>query len=126
MNSSDEQFQTMANSIPQLAWIAHADGFIFWYNRRWHDYTGTTPEQMEGWGWQSVHDPEVLPLVMERWQEAIATGQRFEMEFPLRGADGRFRVFLTRVEPVRDAQGMLCAGLAPTPILMSKNALRKN
>jgi PAS domain S-box-containing protein len=105
MNSSDEQFQTMADSIPQLAWIAHADGFIFWYNRRWHDYTGTTPQQMEGWGWQSVHDPEVLPLVMERWQEAIATGQRFEMEFPLRGADGRFRVFLTRVEPVRDAQG---------------------
>src|SRR4028118_725034 len=105
MNASDEQFQTMANSIPQLAWIAHADGFIFWYNRRWHDYTGTTPEQMEGWGWQSVHDPEVLPLVMERWQQAIATGQRFEMEFPLRGADGRFRVFLTRVEPVRDTQG---------------------
>jgi PAS domain S-box-containing protein len=105
MNSNDEQFQTMADSIPQLAWIAHADGFIFWYNRRWHDYTGTTPEQMEGWGWQSVHDPVVLPLVMERWQEAIATGQRFEMEFPLRGADGRFRVFLTRVEPVRDAQG---------------------
>ena len=105
MNASDEQFQTMADSIPQLAWIAHADGFIFWYNRRWHDYTGTTPEQMEGWGWQSVHDPSVLPLVMERWQQAIATGQRFEMEFPLRGADGCFRVFLTRVEPVRDAQG---------------------
>jgi PAS domain S-box-containing protein len=42
---------------------------------------------------------------MQRWQEAIATGQRFEMEFPLRGADGRFRIFLTRVEPVRDAQG---------------------
>jgi PAS domain S-box-containing protein len=61
MNSSDEQFQTMADSIPQLAWIAHADGFIFWYNRRWHDYTGTTPEQMEGWGWQSVHDPESCP-----------------------------------------------------------------
>lgn len=49
---SEEQFRTMANSIPQLAWMAHADGFIFWYNQRWHEYTGTTPEQMEGWGWQ--------------------------------------------------------------------------
>lgn len=45
---SEEQFRTMANSIPQLAWIAHADGFAFWYNQRWHEYTGTTPEQMEG------------------------------------------------------------------------------
>ena len=107
LNASEEQFRTMANSIPQLAWMARADGFIVWYNRRWHDYTGKTPEQMEGWGWQSVHDPEVLPVVMERWQEAIAKGQPFDMEFPLLGADGTFRIFLTRVEPVNDAQGIV-------------------
>jgi len=103
--SSDEQFQTMANSIPQLAWMARADGFVFWYNRRWHDYIGTTPGQEEEIREKSVLDPEVLPLVQERWQEAIATGQPFNMEFPLRGADGRSRIFLTRMEPVRDAQG---------------------
>lgn len=102
---SEEQFRTMANSIPQLAWMANADGFIFWYNQRWHDYTGTTPEQMEGWGWQSVHDPELLPKVLEKWRGAIASGQQFEMEFPLRGVDGRFRVFLTRGQPLKDSQG---------------------
>ncbi|MGK2950871.1 MAG: putative bifunctional diguanylate cyclase/phosphodiesterase, partial [Thiobacillus sp.] len=74
-------------------------------NQRWHDYTGTTPEQMEGWGWQSVHDPDALPRVMEQWRGAIATGQPVEMEFPLRGADGRFRLFLTRVQPLKDSQG---------------------
>lgn len=105
LRESEERFHTMANSIPQLAWMAHADGFIFWYNRRWYEYTGTTPEQMEGWGWQSVHDPEVLNEVLIRWQEAIATGQSFDMEFPLRGADGQFRTFLTRVQPLKDAQG---------------------
>lgn len=102
---SEDQFRTMANSIPQLAWMAHADGFIFWYNQRWHEYTGTTPEQMEGWGWQSVHDPNVLPKVLERWRGAIAAGRPFNMEFPLRGADGRFRIFLTRVQPLKDSQG---------------------
>lgn len=51
---------------------------------------------MEGWGWQSVHDPEQLPSVMERWQQSIITGEPFEMTFPLRGADGIFRPFLTR------------------------------
>jgi len=105
LRESEDQFRTMANSIPQLAWMAHADGFIFWYNQRWHDYTGKTPLEMEGWGWQSVHDPDVLPKVLEGWREAIANGQPFEMEFPLRGADGKFRMFLTRVQPMKDAQG---------------------
>jgi polar amino acid transport system substrate-binding protein len=59
---------------------------------------------MEGWGWQSVHDPEMLPNVLERWNASIATGEPFEMEFPLRGVDGNFRPFLTRVLPLKDAQ----------------------
>ena len=105
LRESADQFRTMANAIPQLACMAHADGFILWYNERWYEYTGTTPEQMEGWGWQSVHDPDVLPKVMEGWREAITTGQPFEMEFPLRGADGRFRTFLTRVQPLKDSHG---------------------
>lgn len=105
LNESDEQFRTMANSIPQLAWIARADGFVFWYNRRWHDYMGTAPGQEEEMREKNGLDPEILPLVTERWEEAIATGTPFEMEFPLRGADGRSRIFLTRMEPVRDAQG---------------------
>ena len=70
-------------------------------------YTGTTPEQMEGWGWQSVHDPAVLPKVLEQWKASIVSGQEFDMEFPLRGADGLFRQFLTRVFPLKDAKGQV-------------------
>jgi PAS domain S-box-containing protein len=105
LRESEKRFQAMANGIPQLAWMADADGHIFWYNQRWYEYTGTTFEQMEGWAWQSVHDPAVLPQVLERWGNAIATGKPFDMEFPLRGADGHFRMFLTRVMPVRDTEG---------------------
>ncbi len=105
LRESEDRLRTMADSIPQLAWVAKADGFIYWYNRRWYEYTGTTPEQMEGWGWQSVHDPNMLPAVMEQWQASIATGQPFDMEFPLRSADGKFRQFLTRGVPLKDAQG---------------------
>ncbi|MGO9372596.1 MAG: PAS domain S-box protein [Syntrophobacteraceae bacterium] len=105
LHESEERFRVMANSIPQLAWIAEADGYIFWYNQRWYNYTGTTPEQMEGWGWQSVHNSETLPGVLERWKGSISTGNPFDMVFPLRGADGIFREFLTRVEPVKNANG---------------------
>lgn len=100
-----DAFRLLAENLPVLCWMANADGYIFWYNRRWHEYCGTQPEDMEGWGWQSVHDPEVLPSVMERWTGAIASGKRFEMIFPLRGADGVFRPFLTKIEPFRDASG---------------------
>ena len=102
---SEQQLRTLANAIPPLAWMAEPDGHIFWYNQRWYDYTGATPEQMEGWGWQSVHDPGMLPQVLERWRGSISTGEPFEMEFPLKGADGSFRSFLTRVIPLKDEQG---------------------
>jgi len=105
LRASEDRFRTMANAIPQLAWIANPDGFIHWYNDRWYEYTGTTPQQMEGWGWQNVHDPEALPNVLERWKASLASGERFDMVFPLRGADGRFRPFLTRVEPLKDPAG---------------------
>jgi len=58
-----------------------------------------------GWGWQTVHHPELLPLVVKRWTHSIATGEPFEMAFQLRRHDGVFRWFLTRVNPMRDAQG---------------------
>ena len=112
-NQHDQQWHLMLDSFEQLAWMANADGYIFWYNRRWYEYTGTTPDQMEGWGWQSVHDPKLLPAVMDGWLESIRTGEPFRMEFPLRGADGIYRPFLTRVVPVRDYQGEVMRWLAP-------------
>jgi PAS domain S-box-containing protein len=105
LHEREHQFQTMVNAIPQLAWTAHADGVIYWYNERWYQYTGTTPAQMEVRGWQSVHDPAALPKVMAQWQQALDSSQPVEMEFPLRGADGQFRTFLTRVHPLKDAAG---------------------
>ncbi|HEX5831869.1 MAG TPA: ATP-binding protein, partial [Gemmatimonadaceae bacterium] len=105
LEAREAQFRALANAIPQLSWMAHPDGSIFWLNERYCEYTGRTPAQLEGWGWQSVHDPAVLPLVMERWRASIATGQQFEMEYPLRAADGSSRWFLARAHPVRDTAG---------------------
>jgi PAS domain S-box-containing protein len=102
---SESQFHTLADAIPQLCWMADSDGRIFWFNHRWYDYTGTTPEEMQGRGWQSVQDPDALPAVLERWKASIASGEPFDMIFPLRGADGVFRPFLTRMMPVRNPSG---------------------
>ena len=103
----DEDFRLLADNMPVLCWIADAEGYIFWYNRRWYEFTGATPEEMAGWGWQSVHDPAMLPSVLERWTSSIATGEPFEMVFPLRNAAGEYHPFLTRVQPYRDETGKI-------------------
>jgi len=105
LRQSEEVLRALANTIPQLAWMAQADGAIVWFNERWFDYTGTTPDQVVGWGWQATCEPSVLPLVLERWQASVRSGDPFEMEYPIRGADGKYRWFLTRVNPVRDRHG---------------------
>ena len=129
LQESEQQFRTLADSISQLAWMGNPDGNLTWYNHRWYEYTGTTPEQMAGWGWQSVHDPEMLSEVLEKWKAALSKGQRFEMIFPLRGADGTFRQFLTRALPIRDAYGRILRWFGTntdiTEQLRSAEALRQ-
>lgn len=105
VEESEKRFKAMADNIPNLAWMANADGWIYWYNKKWYDYTGTTPEQMEGWGWQSVHDPQKLQSVIDRWKKSLASAEPFDMVFPLKGADGKYRQFLTRVLPLRNEEG---------------------
>lgn len=113
MNSDDadrllggeNQFQLLADFVPQLMWLANPDGWIYWYNKRCYEYTGTTAEQIKGWGWRAVLEPEALPAVMGRWMRSIATGEPFEMVFPLRAADGSYHPFLSRVQPLKDSEG---------------------
>ncbi len=102
-----EQFRAIADGLPVMIWTARPDGYIDWYNARWYQYTGKTIAEMEGWGWQSVHDPKELPRVMQLWQESLSKGVSFEATFPLRGKNSIFRWFLTRVSPVRDPAGNL-------------------
>lgn len=105
IQASEQRFHTLANSIDQLAWLADAGGWIYWYNERWYAYTGTTLEQMQGWGWQAVHHPDHLERVVEFVKVAWGAGEPFELTFPLRSQAGSYRWFLTRAYPVKDETG---------------------
>ena len=102
---SEERFRALADNIAQLAWMADSTGAIFWYNRRWFDYTGTDLEAMQGWGWQSVHHPNYVDKVREKFKMHVADGQPWEDTFPIKGADGQFRYFLSRAFPSHDKTG---------------------
>ena len=102
---SEAQFQMLADAIPQLAWMADASGSIYWYNRRWFDYTGTTLDAMKGWGWRGVHHPDYVDRVARLFQTCVDAGRAWEDTFPLRGIDGSYRWFLSRAQPMVDREG---------------------
>ena len=107
LRESEARFRLLADNISQFAWIADEQGLIFWYNQRWFDYTGTTLEEMQGWGWQKVHHPEHVDRVVARLQHSWDTGEVWEDIFPLRSHAGEYRWFLSRALPIRDEAGKI-------------------
>ena len=95
LQASERQFRTLADSIPQLVWMADARGAIFWLNNHWYDYAGRPAGEISTDGWQAV--------LGHRWSEALETGTSLETELSLLGKDGLYRPFLTRVVPLRDS-----------------------
>ncbi len=104
---SEDMFATLADNISQLAWMADSSGAVFWYNKRWCDYTGSTLDEMRGWGWTKVHHPEHVERVVEHIRRSFESGEPWEDTFPLRAANGDFRWFLSRAMPIRDEAGKI-------------------
>lgn len=103
--ASEQRLRALADNMAQLVWMADASGKVFWFNKRWTDYTGATSQEMKGNGWRKVHHPEFVKHVVERVNYAFKHCEMWEDELPLRAADGSYRWFLSRAVPVRDAQG---------------------
>jgi PAS domain-containing protein len=83
LRESEARFRELADNISQFAWTADQEGWIYWYNKRWHDYTGTTLEEMQGCGWQKVHHPEHVDRVVHRIKQSFETGTPWEDTLPL-------------------------------------------
>jgi PAS domain S-box-containing protein len=103
LQASERQFRTLADSIPQLVWMAEADGHIFWFNRHWYDYTGAALAGDHDW--QSFLAPDAEWDARYYWAQALEAGTALEVELPLLGSNGQSGPFLTRIIPLRDAAG---------------------
>ncbi len=122
LGHSSEQFRIIADNIPQFAWIASPSGNIDWYNQRWFDYTGTTMAEMRGHGWTKVHHPDHLDRVREQLTRSFAEGVKWEDTFPLRGADGQYRWFLSQAIPIRDETGAITRWFGTNTDITSQRA----
>ena len=94
----------VVDAIPGLAWSSRPDGSVEFFNGRWHEYTGLSPEQSQGWGWKAAVHAEDVARLLDRWAARDGEGGR-ECEVRLRLSDGDFQWFLLRREPLFDQTG---------------------
>jgi len=107
IQKSESKLRQVIDAIPALAWCNLPDGPNEFLNKGWHEYTGLSPEESQGWGWQAAFHPDDLPALMERWLKMLTSGEPDEIEARLRRHDGAYRWFLIRAQPFRDETGKI-------------------
>ena len=103
---SKAELETILNTIPTVAWRGEQDGSINYFNRRWHEYTGLSPEASHGWGWTAIIHQDDKQRAMDQWlQQVLPSRKAGEIVARLRRFDGQYRWFMVRVEPYLDESG---------------------
>nr|WP_166175115.1 PAS domain S-box protein [Altererythrobacter segetis] len=105
VRESEERFRTLAENISQFAWMAEPNGHIFWFNKRWYEFTGLTDEETMDQRRRKVVHPDYRKRVVATYLAAIAAGEDYEDTFPMRGKDGEYCWFLSRAKPIRNGTG---------------------
>jgi formate hydrogenlyase transcriptional activator len=107
LRKNERELRRVLDTIPALVWSYLPDGSFGFINQRWLDYSGLSPEEAAGFGWQRAVHPEDLPRVLEVWNQARALGEAGQVEARMRRHDGTHRWFLIRTEPLRDEAGKI-------------------
>jgi PAS domain S-box-containing protein len=105
LRASEQEFRTLAESMPQIVWVTRADGWNIYFNQQWMDYTGLTLDQSLGEGWNKPFHPDDQQRAWDAWQFATATKGIYSIESRLRRADGVYRWWLVRGVPLTDVNG---------------------
>ncbi len=98
-------YRLIADSIPHMIWVARADGGLDFFNQRCYEYTGLDYAHLEGWSWKAVIHPEDWEHCLATWTRVLQSGERYEIEYRLRRADGVYRWHHGTAVPMRDSGG---------------------
>ncbi|MCJ2034172.1 PAS domain S-box protein [Methylobacterium sp. J-068] len=99
--ASDAQFHAFAQVVTIHVWAASAAGALDWFNDQVYAYSGAAPGDLDGGAWTTLIHPDDREAVTRTWSAALEAGHSYETEFRIRRADGVYRWFLVRAEPIR-------------------------
>jgi PAS domain S-box-containing protein len=95
-------FDLLVDSLPNKIWVTDSLGTPVFFNKRWVEYTGISLQQRLSGGvncWDVVH-PDDREVSRTAWQLAVATGDKYEIEYRLRNKDGAYRWHIVRGAPL--------------------------
>jgi PAS domain S-box-containing protein len=101
---AEREHRLAVNTIPALVWSALPDGSLDFINQRWQEI-GLSLDDLQGSDWINVLHPDERTGVADRWRAAVETGTHYENIERVRRADGEYRWFLSRAQPLRDEFG---------------------
>ena len=107
LRESEEQFRVFAQAVPNHVWAGTPDGDLYWFNEQVYAYCGVDHGSLDGTAWTRIVHPDDLPDASGIWARSLDTGTVYETEFRIRRADGAYRWFLVRAEPVKAEAGTL-------------------
>jgi PAS domain S-box-containing protein len=102
---SDQQMMVFADTMPIQVWAADNYGMLYWHNRRVVEYSGAGNADLDGFGYQDIIHPDDLEKALDDWYKALADGVGHDTAFRTRRADGVYRWFVCRSEPIFDDEG---------------------
>jgi len=105
--ASEARYRQLADAMPQIVWTSGVAGGATYFNRRWFEYTGLSPDESGPNAWHLVVHPDDLPNAVARREQTLRTGEPYEVEYRFRALDGRYRWHLGRAVPMRDELGRI-------------------
>jgi PAS domain S-box-containing protein len=107
LRESEARLRHLADAMPQIVWTATPDGSVDYFNARWYEYTGLTPQGPLPEVWRAADHLDDLGRFSSVRDRGIDEGQVYEAEVRLRRKDGSYRWHLIRSVPVPDRAGGL-------------------
>ena len=105
LRNSEQKYRHLVDTTPAFVHTALPNGEVDFYNRGWLEYVGLTLKDLQQWGWTCMIHPEDLETIVPKWRAALEAGESFVGESRVRRADGEYRWFLHREEPLRNEAG---------------------
>jgi formate hydrogenlyase transcriptional activator len=107
LRESEKSVRLIVDSIAGLIAMMTPEGEVEFVNNRVLEYFGKTLEELKGWATSDAVHPDDLPQAVAAWRHSVETGDTFDLDQRLRGADGEYRWFHIRGLPLRDTEGRI-------------------